>query len=39
MSNVVVCVCDGLVVGKENPAPLSQMIEEKMELLQPPIIR
>ena len=39
LTNIVVCVCDGNAVGKENDASLADIFTREMKLLQPPIIR
>lgn len=39
VTNLVVCVCDGLVIGKKNDKPLCDIFIEEMDVIQPPVVR
>lgn len=39
ITNLVICVCDGMAIGKGNEKPLCDMFHEIMDVTQPEIIR
>ena len=39
ITNLIICVCDGMAIGSGNPEPLCDMFFEDMVVTQPPITR